>query len=245
MATTAERFQLLYELSRRLATFADLDDVVRYATRAVRDIFGAEGSAILLLDESGREFRFPVSSMAESGQRAGDVLRELRFPADQGIAGRVLTDGEPLAVNDVSQDPKFYPGVDKETGITTRAILAAPLRTDRGPVGVIEVINPASGAFTPEDAKFLDVVASDVAIAYDKADMHAQLQQEVVSLRQLARLVAVSLLVVGVLTMGGATLAHLAYAQPLPALFVQPGFVGGVLGVVAGGALLRAARGRT
>lgn len=245
MATTAERFQLLYELSRRLATFSDLDEVVRYATRAVRDIFGAEGSAILLLDASGREFRFPVSSMAESGRRAGEVLQELRFPADQGIAGRVLAEGEAVAVNDVREDPKFFPGVDQETGIVTRAVLAAPLRTDRGPVGVIEVINPASGTFTAEDAKFLDVVASDVAVAYDKADLHAQLREEIVSLRQIARLVAVSLFAVGVLAMAGAALAHLAYAQPLATLLEQPGFVGGLLGVIAGGALLRVARGRT
>jgi GAF domain-containing protein len=244
MATTAERFQLLHELSRRLATFADLDELVRYATRAVRDIFAAEGSAILLLDANGREFRFPVSSMTESRHAVGDVLRELRFPANEGIAGRVLADGEPIAVNDVRQDPKFYPGVDRHTGLTTHAILAAPLRTERGSIGVIEVINPTSGAFTPDDAKFLDVVASDVAVAYEKADLHAELRKEVVSLRQLARLVAACLIVGGVLAMGGAALTQLAYALPVGGLLGRPAFVGGVLLFVAGLALLRAARRR-
>jgi GAF domain-containing protein len=244
MPTTAEQFQLLYELSRSLATFSDLDELVRFATRAVRELFRAEGSAILLLAENGREFRFPVASMAESGTKAGDVLRELRFPADRGIAGRVLVEGEAVAVNDVQENVQFYGGVDKETGITTRAILAAPLRTERGTVGVIEVINPASGTFTAADAKFLDTVASDVAVAYDKADLQAQLEQEVVSLRQAGRLVAGTVVVVGVLVMGGATLTHLAYGAPLGTLAVRPPFIGGLLCVVAGVALFRTTRGR-
>ncbi len=242
MVTTADRFQLLYELSRRLATFTSLDDLLRDATRAVRELFDAGGSAILLLDEQKREFRFPVASLAASGQRAGDVLRELRFPADRGIAGKVLADGEALAVNDVHVDKSFYAGVDEQTGITTHAILAAPMRTDHGTVGVVEVINPATGTFTPDDIKFLDAFASDIATAYDKADLQARLQEENVGLRQLARLFGGSLFIGGVLVMGGAMLTVMATGLPLSTLLVRPTFLGGLLAVGAGGALLRTSR---
>jgi len=243
MVTAADRFQLLYELSRRLATFTDLDDLLRDATQAVRKLFDAGGSAILLLDPETREFRFPVASLAASGQRAGDVLREIRFPADRGIAGKVLASGEPLAVNDANQDKAFYAGVDAQTGMTTHAILAAPMRTDHGTVGVVEVINPATGTFTPDDIKFLDAFASDIATAYDKADMQARLQQENVGLKQLIRLLGGSLIAGGALVIGGAALTLGATGLPLSTLLVRPTFLAGVLAVVAGGAMFRTARG--
>lgn len=86
-----------------------------------------------------------------ASQRAGattpaSALSEVRFPADQGIAGAVLAGGEAILVDDAQNDPRFYAGVDHKTGVTTRTLLAAPLRSARGAVGVIEVVNEQPGS---------------------------------------------------------------------------------------------------
>src|SRR5438034_6183219 len=153
MANAAARLEFLYDLNRRLATFEDLDELLRHATRSMRELFAAEGSSILLLDPVRRELRFPVASLGESGHNAAAVLQELRFPAHHGIAGWVLEHGEAIAVKDVRQDGRFYAGVDQSTGLVTRAILAAPLRARAGAIGVVEVINPASDMLSPDDAR--------------------------------------------------------------------------------------------
>src|SRR5262245_14867487 len=92
MAFDGERLQLLYELSRRLAAFTDLDDLLRFATARTRVLLGAEGCAILLHDRSTNELYFPVSSQRSLATVAADPLREIRFPATRGIAGAVLKD---------------------------------------------------------------------------------------------------------------------------------------------------------
>ena len=242
MASTTERLDFLCDLSRRLATFEDLDELVRYATRRLRELFTAEGSSILLLDPTGRELRFPVASLAESRTAAAAVLSDMHFPADRGIAGWVLAHGEPMVIADVTKDARFYGGVDKATGITTRTVLAAPLRAASGAIGVVEVINPENGLVTPEDAKFLDALASHIAIAYEKADLHRRLRQEVISLRQIARLAGFGACAIGVLLVGSAIFATLAWALPWGTLPTRPPFIAGVLTVLGGGALLRAAR---
>ena len=74
MGNATERLQVLYELSRRLGTFDDLDALLRDATRAVREVFAAEGTAILLLDASGTELRFPIASQSEGAAGTEKVL---------------------------------------------------------------------------------------------------------------------------------------------------------------------------
>ena len=124
-----ERLQVLYDLSRRLASFDDLDALLRDATRALRDVFQAEGTAILLLDKDGTELRFPVASQAESAASAEKVLHDLRFPAREGIAGWVLAHGQSVAVDDVNNDPRFYPGVAKATAARITRTMARTMPT--------------------------------------------------------------------------------------------------------------------
>jgi GAF domain-containing protein len=244
VGNATERLQVLYELSRRLASFDDLDTLLRDATRAVREVFQAEGTAILLLDAGGTQLRFPVASQAESAAGAEHVLTELRFPAGEGIAGWVLAHGQSVAVDDVNKDPRFYPGVAKATGVPTRALLAAPLRSRSETIGVVEVINPAGDRFEPEDAAFLEAVASDIGVAYEKVYLYAQLHQEVSSLRGITRLGGYGLIAIGALLVATAAFANLVVAMPWTRLLTRPGLWAGVLAAITGVALVRRGNGR-
>lgn len=236
----SERLRLLYDLSRRLATFDDLDAVLRHATIELRTMFGAEGSAVLIVDPKTHELRFPVSSMREGSEATTAELAEVRFPAGQGLAGWVLQHGEALAVDDVAADPRHYRGVDEHTGATTRSLLVAPMRTEGPSIGVVEVMNPAAGRTGPEDVEFLDAIASDIAVAYAKAALHERLRQEAATLRSLVRLIGLVLLVLGVVVAGGTAFAVAARALPISRVVVQPQFLAGLVGVIAGVLVLRA-----
>jgi GAF domain-containing protein len=165
-------------------------------------------------------------------------LAEIRFPAEQGIAGWVLAHDQAVLVPDVSTDPRFYTGVDRATHMTTRALLCAPLRSRSGNIGVIEVVNPAANALTTEDLDFLEALAADIAVAHEKAMLYEQLRGEVTGLRQAVRTAGIGLLALGAVAAGGALVAHLAWALPLSELPMRPGIVGGVVAVALGIALI-------
>lgn len=233
-AGTSERLRLLYDLSRRLATFNELDDVLRHATSGLRELFDAEGAAVLIHDRAANELCFPLASQREGSEAEERELTELRFPADRGIAGWVLANGEAVTVPDVANDPRFYRGVDKATGATTQTLLAAPLRTEGPSIGVVEVMNPAAGDVGPDALEFLDAVASDIAVAYAKAELHERMREEAATLRRLTRLVGVVLIVAGLLVTGSAVFAALARALPLASALLNPATVAGLVAVVAG-----------
>jgi GAF domain-containing protein len=242
MADDRERLDLLYDLGKRLASMQDADELITHAAHRIREFFRAEGCSVLLLDPSGREFRFPVSVNRTGSATNPDVLSRIGFPANSGISGWVLGHGEGIWVPDVERDERFYRGVDKLTGAVTRSLMCVPLRTSSGPIGVVEVMNPVVSSIPEDDVNFLAAIASDVAAAYEKADLQRRIQQEVSELRYLGLVVGIAMITVGLLVASFAAFGHLARALPISQLLVRAEVLGGV-GVAAGGmALLLAVR---
>ena len=174
MPSEGSPFRLLYDLGCAFAARLELDELIPLVVAKCREVLGAEGAAILLLDPERNQLHFPY--VAEEDPEVAESLGELRFPADQGIAGAVLASGQPTRIDDVSADGRFYPDVDRHTGLTTRSLVAAPLATTHGTVGVIEVVNrQGGGAFTEADLALLSALAASVAVAIENARLWAQM----------------------------------------------------------------------
>ena len=244
MANAADRLHLLYDVSRRLTSLTDLNELLRFATAHTRTLFRAEGCALLLYDRERKEFYFPPVANQDE-RRVEAQLSTVRFPADRGIAGWVLANDQALLVPDVRQDPRFYGNVDQATGMTTRALLCAPLRVGSERIGVITVVNPAPDTLTAADLEFLETLAGDLAVAHERVQLYERLRHEVLGLRQASRLAGSALLVLGVLVAGGGAVAHLAWALPVWELLLRPGLWLGVAAAAAGAMLVGASRRRT
>ena len=186
MPDDAARLRLLYELGCAFAARMQLDELSAFVVQKCREVLDAEGAAILLLDAERDELYFPY--VADVDVEAQARLLNLRFPAGSGIAGAVLRSGRPLRVDDVSTDPRFYGVIDRDTGLTTRALICAPLTTEQGTIGVLQVLNPrGGGCFTDDHLAFLEALAGSVAIAVANARMYAQLKQQFLALQQAQR----------------------------------------------------------
>ena len=184
------RLRLLNDLGRAFAARIEIDHLVPFVIRQSRDVLNAGGASVLLLDDERREFYFPY--VAEDDAAVAEALLALRFPADRGIAGVVLETGRSLRIDDAQRDERFYAGVDERTGIVTRNVLAAPLASHHGTIGVLQVINhQASGPFSDDDLALIEALAGSVAVALENARLYAhmkasaeRLQTEVGALRR-------------------------------------------------------------
>jgi sigma-B regulation protein RsbU (phosphoserine phosphatase) len=183
MAEDAAQLRLLYELGCAFAARIDFDELSALVVQKCREVLDAEGASILLFDPERDELYFPY--VADTEPAVAARLLSLRFPADRGIAGAVLRSGQSLRIDDVSKDPRFFGGVDRRTGMTTRALICAPLETHQGTIGVIQVLNPRhGGCFDDDDLAFLEALAGSVAVAIENARMYAQLKQQFLALQQ-------------------------------------------------------------
>ena len=187
--SSVEQFSLLLELSRAFSALIDLEELLPTVIAKTQEVLQAESCALLLLDEERQELFFPVTS--DVSPETAERLKTIRFPADRGIAGRVLQHGKPMLVPDVSHDKRFYAGVDRQSGAHTRDLLCAPLRTRHGAIGVIELRNKRVGVFIEEDLAFLDALAGSIAVAIENARLYQQarhseerLKEEVATLQR-------------------------------------------------------------
>jgi two-component system, NtrC family, sensor histidine kinase KinB len=161
---------------RALATTAQaingtlkLDEVLRLVVRHAQEWLSMEGASLALVDGESLVFKEAVGPTA-------DYLRGASIQLGAGIAGWVAQNNEPIIVPDVSADPRFFGGMDEQTGFVTRALACVPVRIQDRAIGVIEVVNPASGSFDPDTLSLLDSLASLAGTAIVQAQRVAELQ---------------------------------------------------------------------
>lgn len=143
----------------------------------------SEEASVLIRDGDEGDLRF----LAAIGKVAEQLIN-LKIPAGKGIAGFVLSSGQPMAVSDVGSEESFYSEVDKTTGYSTQMILATPLRHNGEVIGVLEYINrrgdPPFEPFTPAEmdkaALFAEAISSLVN-AYESAKLFRDLGDKMLS----------------------------------------------------------------
>jgi signal transduction protein with GAF and PtsI domain len=158
-------------------------DSIRNLLEVSAESIGSGEASVLIRDGNEGHLRFLIAI----GEVA-DQLLEVKVPAGKGIAGFVLSSGQPMAVADAVGEETFYAEVDKQTGYTTQTILATPLRYDGDVIGVLEYINRRGGPpfdpFTPEEmdraAIYADSIASLVN-AYNAAKLVRELSEKVLA----------------------------------------------------------------
>ncbi len=176
-ATTNGSFQgrvlgMLAELSQALAVSVDIEDTLSQAVNRIADAMQAEAASVFMLDAAGENLVCRAC--------AGPVdVTGIKVPITKGIVGRTFTSGEPQMVRDARLDPDFAGKVDAKTGFSTRSLLCTPLSTQRGPIGVLEVLNKRDGGlFDDSDRDMLRVLAAPTALAVSNAKLVAELVEQ-------------------------------------------------------------------
>ncbi|MCK5117512.1 MAG: GAF domain-containing protein, partial [Candidatus Aegiribacteria sp.] len=159
---TADILWRILDVTRQLSTPIELNDMLVQVVDVARDVLRAERGTVFLYDKNTHEL------FAEVG--TGLEVEEIRFPADQGIAGICARTCSVVNVPDAYSHEGFNPEIDRKMGYRTRCILSIPLiGLDNSLVGVLQLINKTDGFFGLEDERVAEVLASQCAVALQRA----------------------------------------------------------------------------
>ena len=159
------RLRLLYDLGCAFAGRIELDELIPLVMSKVREVLDAEGASVLLLDEVTQRALLPVRRLGAAGRRRAARRPPASRRTGASPARRCRPAGRSASTTS-APIPRFYPGIDRATGSSTRSVLAAPLIARRGTIGVLQVVNRHGGAFDDDDLAFLEALAGSVAVAH-------------------------------------------------------------------------------
>ena len=165
---TLSQFQ---DLSALLNSSLDHAAIRARAIEAATVLMNAEAGSLLLLDEATDELYFDVAH----GEK-GEAVREARLRRGQGIAGHVARTREPIIVNDVQRDVRFFRHVDQVSGFVTRNMVCVPVTAHGRLLGVLEAINHKNGEpFQDSDLHNFVALGHQVGIAVENANLYEEI----------------------------------------------------------------------
>jgi GAF domain-containing protein len=161
--------ELLLEVTRRMASYGTLDQVLQALVEMTTTELNAERGSLFLNDPDTNELYSRVAQ--------GNIQREIRILNSSGIAGYVYTSGEALIIADAYADDRFNRSIDEQTGFQTRNILCVPIKTVKGEViGVAQTLNKRTGKFTKHDLNLLEAMTSQGTLALQSAQFIERMQ---------------------------------------------------------------------
>ncbi len=168
----ASQLKLLNEVTRRLTSTLDPDLLLTTILQDALDILKCKAGAVYMLDEPAEDVILKVASGMDQAVASG-----MRFPAGEGLVGRVLQNGQPVIANQtLAEAALLASGTD--VVMPVYPCLAVPLLVKGQAIGVIEVFNTGGGpAFTPNDQDLLSAFAAQAGVAVENARLYTLTDQ--------------------------------------------------------------------
>lgn len=102
-----------------------------------------------------------------------------RLAEGQGLAGWAALTGESILVVDTHAEQRHFKLVDQLAGVDFRSVLSIPLRTQRGVIGVLNLVDTQVGRFAHDELSLIEPMAAAAAIAIENARFYQAAQDEI------------------------------------------------------------------
>ncbi|MGZ8596867.1 MAG: SpoIIE family protein phosphatase [Actinomycetota bacterium] len=157
-----KRLQQIQAVTDATLTQLGFDDLAGRLLQTLREVLGTDSATLLLLDRTGTELiEHTTVGVATDGPGAP-------VPIGRGISGKIASTVSPLVVDDVTS----YDVVRHWLTDMMSSLMGVPL-VYRGQVrGVIHVATHEPRHFTDDDVEVLELAASRITSALERASLH-------------------------------------------------------------------------
>lgn len=156
----------LTRISCAVSGLSDLDDILDVALDTVLQIFGESIGGVLLFDEELKKLCYKVHR-GLSAKFAGEMC----LLPGEGVAGKVAVTGEPVLLEDISQDMSAA-RLDLIRAEGLRGFVSVPLKAKDKVVGVMNLVSYLAGQFSTDDMYLLNSIGYLLGTAVEQARLY-------------------------------------------------------------------------
>ncbi|MEA5078674.1 MAG: GAF domain-containing protein [Anaerolineaceae bacterium] len=163
----ADQLLTASEIARESSSGAmDIGDTLARSVELIKERFGFYHASIFLID--------PLGKFAVLRESTGDAGAQLKARAHKlavgsaSIVGQATGKGEPVVIGDVTKEANYYANPLLPE---TRSELAIPMKIGDAILGALDVQSTKYNAFSLDDINILQVLADQVAVAVQNAEL--------------------------------------------------------------------------
>jgi PAS domain S-box-containing protein len=174
--TPRASLDLLYRISREIATTLDLSTILERVLSLSLKTIGATSGSIIILDENEN----PVeSAIIIQDQVIYHTNEQLRSTLEDGLAGWVVKNRDSVNIPDTSDDERWLRRPDDDDSATgAKSIVASPIMVRNDLVGVITLTHPKPNHLQREHISLVQAIADQAGIAVLNAQLFGESQRQ-------------------------------------------------------------------
>jgi PAS domain S-box-containing protein len=169
---TRASLELLYHVSREIATAVDLQTLIqRILYLSIKNI-GAVNGSIIAVDDGGS----PVASALMIGEEILDFTNEqVQATLDQGLAGWVVRNRQAVLIRDTSKDRRWLQRPDDAEDATgAKSVVSSPFLAQDRLAGIITLVHPEPNFFNDDHRNLVQAIADQSAVAILNTRLHTE-----------------------------------------------------------------------
>ncbi len=168
--TVAEKLKLLLDITLKISRSADVEQVLNLVMDTLGSLLPYDAAGIYLIDATENdENPYVFRSREVRGYEISFDLIEPQLRLGEGFIGYVAQTGEPIICPDVSKDSRYFAARKR-----TRSEMVAPIISNDKVIGAFDLESDRLDAYHEDDLAMLQLLASQVAIILEKAELQEQ-----------------------------------------------------------------------
>jgi Nif-specific regulatory protein len=158
-----QELSVLYEITLQMSAPLPLEERMRKVLDVLHGKMGMHRGTLTLLDAGGESLTIEIAhGLDDQAKKKG------RYKIGEGITGKVVEAGEPIAVPNIGEEPLFLnrTGARKDFRRNRIAFICVPIKIDRETIGALSVDRLFEGDVSlDEDLRLLTIISSILAQA--------------------------------------------------------------------------------
>jgi len=155
----------IYNLSRRFSYTLDLDTVLKTTAALARQMLSSQGALVFLIEDGKPVLKAALGTLPFSD------MSQVKLPSGREWTRTLFSGGRTLA----RRDKLDWLPLDPESSGKSHCVAAVPLFTGGDVAGYLVCFSPASRTFRQQHLEVLSTIASQAAVAVEKARLYSAL----------------------------------------------------------------------